>query len=127
MSVSVPIVNTRRIEAHPRAPLDLLLVLLVVLVGATFMGQVLLGSKTVEIQHQTETAQRELLALDGQIAGLQNQLATKLSPQQVESFARAELGMDFALVAASTNIVYLTMQELGLALVPAMAHGYAPP
>jgi hypothetical protein len=127
MSVSVPIVTTRRVEAHPHTPLDLLLILLVVLVGATFMGQVVLGSKTVEIQHQTETSQREVLALDGQIAGLQNQLATKLSPQQVESFARAEFGMDFALVAASTNIVYLTMQELGLAQVSATAHGYAPP
>jgi cell division protein FtsL len=127
MSVSVPIVTDHRVEAHPRSSLDLLLILLVVLVGATFMGQVLLGSKTVEIQHQTETTQRELLALDGQIAGLQNQLATKLSPQRVESFARAKLGMDFALVAANTNIVYLTVQELGLAQVPTTAHGYAPP
>jgi hypothetical protein len=101
--------------------------MLLLLLGATFMGQVLLGSKTVEIQHQTGTAQRELLVLDGQMAVLQNQLATKLSPQQVETYARAELGMDFALVAASTNIVYLTMQELGLAQVPATAHGYAAP
>jgi hypothetical protein len=91
------------------------------------MGQVLLGSKTVEIQHQMGTAQRELLVLDGQMAVLQNQLATKLSPQQVETFARAELGMDFALLAADTNIIYLTMQELGLAQVPATAHGYAAP
>jgi len=127
MSVSVPIVTTRRVDARPRTRLDLLLVMLLLLLGATFMGQVLLGSKTVEIQHQTGTAQRELLVLDGQMAVLQNQLATKLSPQQVETFARAELGMDFALVAASTNIVYLTMQELGLAQVPATAHGYAAP
>lgn len=127
MSVSVPIVTTRRVDARPRTRLDLLLVMLLLLLGATFMGQVLLGSKTVEIQHQTGTAQRELLVLDGQMAVLQNQLATKLSPQQVETFARAELGMDFALIAASTNIVYLTMQELGLAQVPATAHGYAAP
>ena len=127
MSVSVPIVTTRRVDARSRTRLDLLLVMLLLLLGATFMGQVLLGSKTVEIQHQTGTAQRELLVLDGQMAVLLNQLATKLSPQQVETFARAELGMDFALVAASTNIVYLTMQELGLAQVPATAHGYAAP
>jgi cell division protein FtsB len=127
MSVSVPIVTTRRVDARSRTRLDLLLVMLLLLLGATFMGQVLLGSKTVEIQHQTGTAQRELLVLDGQMAVLQNQLATKLSPQQVETFARAELGMDFALVAASTNIVYLTMQELGLAQVPATAYGYAAP
>ena len=127
MSVSVPIVTTRRVDARSRTRLDLLLVMLLLLLGATFMGQVLLGSKTVEIQHQTGTAQRELLVLDGQMAVLQNQLATKLSPQQVETFARAELGMDFALVAAGTNIVYLTMQELGLAQVPATAHGYAAP
>jgi hypothetical protein len=127
MSVSVPIVTTRRVDARSRTRLDLLLVMLLLLLGATFMGQVLLGSKTVEIQHQTGTAQRELLVLDGQMAVLLNQLATKLSPQQVETFARAELGMDFALVAASTNIVYLTMQELGLAQVPATAYGYAAP
>ncbi|MCX5974622.1 MAG: hypothetical protein NTU59_08165 [Coprothermobacterota bacterium] len=127
MSVSIPIVTTRRADARPRTRLDLLLVMLLLLLGATFMGQVLLGSKTVEIQHEAGTAQRELLVLDGQMAVLQNQLAAKLSPQQVETFARAELGMDFALVAASTNIVYLTMQELGLAQVPATAHGYAAP
>lgn len=127
MSVSVPIVTNRRVDASPRTRLDLLLVLLLLLLGAAFMGQVLLGSKTVEIQNQTETAQRELLVLDGQMAVLQNQLATKLSPQQVETFARAELGMDFALLAADTNIIYLTMQELGLAQVPATAHGYAAP
>jgi hypothetical protein len=127
MSVSVPIVTTRRVDARPQTRQDLLLILLLLLLGATFMGQVLLGSKTVEIQDQTETTQRELLVLDGQIAVLQNQLAAKLSPQQVETFARTVLGMDFALVAASTNIVYLTMQELGLAQVPATAHGYAAP
>lgn len=127
MSVSVPIVTTRRADARPQTRQDLLLILLLLLLGATFMGQVLLGSKTVEIQDQTKTTQRELLVLDGQIAVLQNQLAAKLSPQQVETFARTVLGMDFALVAASTNIVYLTMQELGLAQVPATAHGYAAP
>jgi hypothetical protein len=127
MSVSVPIVTTRRADTHPQTRRDLLLILLLLLLGATFMGQVLLGSKTVEIKDQTETKQRELLVLDGQIAVLQNQLAAKLSPQQVETFARTVLGMDFALVAASTNIVYLTMQELGLAQVPATAHGYAAP
>lgn len=127
MSVSVPIITTRRVGTHPQTRRDLLLILLLLLLGATFMGQVLLGSKTVEIKDQTETKQQELLVVDGQIAVLQNQLAAKLSPQQVETFARTVLGMDFALVAASTNIVYLTMQELGLAQVPATAHGYAAP
>jgi hypothetical protein len=127
MSVSVPITTTRRVDARPRTRLDIFPIMLLLLLGATFMGQVILGSKTVEIQRQTETVQRELLVLDGQMAILQSQLATKLSPQQVETFARAKLGMDFALVAASTNIVYLTMQELGLAQVPATAHGYAAP
>lgn len=127
MSVSVPIVTLRRVDARPRTRVDLLLVVLLLLLGATFMGQVLLGSKSVEIQHQTETAQREFLVLEGQITVLQNQLATKLNPQQVEAFARSELGLDFAFVVAGTNIVYLTMQELGLAQAPATTHGSAVP
>ena len=94
-----------------RSRLDWILLVLFLLFLLTCTAQVVLTMATIEVQHQSDALHGELVRMEERVAEIRGILLNRISPQEIEKFAREQLQMDFALVAADSKVVYLSEKD----------------
>lgn len=106
---SLSYVEQRSVKRRSR--LDWILLVLFLLFLLTCTAQVVITMATIEVQHQSDALRGELVRMEERVAEIRGMLLNRISPQEIEKFAREQLQMDFALVAAESQVVYLSEKD----------------
>jgi|GEM_PF-1356344 cell division protein FtsB len=89
-----------------------LLVLLIGLIAVTLGMQVLLSVKTEALRQKAQVLSSESTSLKNKNMELTAALSAKFNPQEIEKFAREKLGMEYAIIAPQTNVVFLNDKDI---------------
>lgn len=91
--------------------MDWVLLFIFILFVLTCATQVVLTMATIEVQHQKDSLRSELVRMEEQVADIRGRLLERIGPLEIEKYARERLQMEFAIVAADSQVVYLSEKD----------------
>lgn len=119
-----------KVQKKERAlPINWLSILLIGLIVIVLGFQVFITVKTEVLRQEAQILLDENTILKNKNIELTAELSTKFNPQVIEKYARERLGMEFAIIAPQTNVVFLNekdVQSLAEAVISANNGATAP-